>query len=175
MESIDVVDLKRCAWANDAQLIEYHDTEWGVAPASDAEWLEKVVLETFQAGLSWKTILHKRDNFRLAFHEFSPRSVAAMTGTDIVNLMQNAGIIRHRKKIEAAVANAQIALQLSEQHGSLSRFFELLQRKPAEEIRASLQSTFRFTGPTTAESIAFATGLLPAPHEPGCWKSEPDC
>lgn len=165
-----VIDLKRCSWANDEKLIAYHDKEWGEQPDSDSEWLEKVVLETFQAGLSWKTILHKRENFRSVFHGFVPEKVAAMTAQDVAALMENPGIVRHRKKIEAAIANANIALSLAEQYGSLHSFFTGLNEQPESEILARLQSTFRFTGPTTAESIAFATGLLSPPHDPQCWR-----
>ncbi|MCL6598301.1 MAG: DNA-3-methyladenine glycosylase I [Alicyclobacillus macrosporangiidus] len=164
-----VEDKPRCRWVTDEQLARYHDEEWGRPPQSDAGWFEFVVLETFQAGLSWRTVLHKREAFRRAFASFEPGAVARFTDDDVRRLLSDPGIIRNRKKIEAAVENARIALQLVETHGSLAAFFHGLASCP-DPLRV-LQETFRFVGRTTAESIAFATGLLAPPHDPGCWKA----
>ncbi len=170
MEAVAVDKLQpervRCRWATDAVLAQYHDVEWGQRPATDAEWFERVVLETFQAGLSWRTILHKRPAFRRGFAEFDVDCVATFGEEDVVRLMADPGIVRNRKKVESALQNARIAQNLISEHGSLGRFFTSL---PEPDLLRVLQKTFRFVGPTTAESIAIATGLLPAPHDRECW------
>jgi DNA-3-methyladenine glycosylase I len=158
----------RCAWADDPLLAYYHDVEWGRPPRGDHRWFEFVVLETFQAGLSWKTILHKRRAFRRAFSGFDIDKVAAYTVADVERLMGDASIVRHRKKIEAAVENARIAQRLVVESGSLERFF-LDKVKPAADPLEVIRQTFRFVGRTTAESIAFATGIVPPLHTAGCW------
>ena len=163
---------KRCNWAADDLLSTYHDEEWGIRPTDDARWLEFVVLETFQAGLSWRTILHKRNAFRRAFVGFDPVRVASFEALDVERLLQDETIVRHRKKIEAAVENAKIAVALMAQHGSLDAWFHHLSQTTdsPEQLLDALCRQFRFVGRTTAESIAFATGLLPAPHEAVCWR-----
>lgn len=158
----------RCSWATDESLCSYHDDEWGQHPDSDARWFEFIVLETFQAGLSWRTILHKRAAFRQAFRNFDPEEVAAFGNPDFERLLADSMIVRNRKKIVAAVDNAKIACALVERHGALGAFLTGLR---PEEVLDVLCDTFRFVGRTTAESIAYATGLLPAPHDPTCWKS----
>lgn len=157
---------RRCAWVTDEVLARYHDLEWGQQPDSDAGWLELIVLETFQAGLSWRTILHKRAAFCEAFADFAIDQVAAYDAAEIERLMTNPGIVRNRKKVAATVANARIAQELVCTHGSLAEFLVGL---PRETLTSTLQRTFRFVGPTTAESIAIAAGLLPVPHEPTCF------
>lgn len=162
----------RCSWANDPLLAYYHDVEWGRHPRGDHRWFEFVVLETFQAGLSWKTILHKRKAFRRAFSGFDIDKVAAYTATDVERLMDDASIVRNRKKIEAAVENAKIAQRLVVENGSLERFFMEKVKHAAEPLEV-IRQTFRFVGRTTAESIAFATGVVPPPHSAGCWLASP--
>lgn len=162
--------LVRCAWADSPELCCYHDLEWGRTPTSDAAWFEVITLETFQAGLSWKTILHKRDAFRHAFAGFEPDRVAAFCEADCDQLLQDASIVRHRKKIEAAVANARIACSLIAQYGSLQKFAaDVLMGKPMDDMLTTLQRTFRFVGRTTAESIIYASGLVPPPHSEACF------
>lgn len=148
----------------------YHDEEWGVRPESDERWFEFIVLETFQAGLSWRTILHKRTAFREAFRGFSIPVVAAFTPEDVTRLLEDARIVRNRRKIMAAIENARRALNLVEQYGSLSQYFDLFNNKSDKQVLSHLQSTFAAVGRVTAESIAFATGLLPAPHDTECFK-----
>lgn len=160
----------RCAWAvGDEELVRYHDDEWGTRPSSDEAWFEMIVLETFQAGLSWRTVLRKRTAFREAFRKFSVNDVALFSEEDVSRLMMDVGIIRNRQKIEAAVKNARIAADLIVQHGSLTNAFRNAEH--ADEILQYLSSTFVRVGKTTAESIAFATGLIPPPHEDSCFKS----
>ena len=100
--------MNRCAWTGANELMwTYHDTEWGVPLHDDQKLFEFLVLEGMQAGLAWSTILNKRQNFRAAFHNFDPRRVARYTARDVKRLLNNAGIIRNRLKIEAAINNAQ--------------------------------------------------------------------
>lgn len=171
VKALNSYQENRCRWVEDALLADYHDNEWGQMPTTDARWFEFVTLETFQAGLSWRTILHKREAFRQAFQGFEPARVAAFGESEIKDLMNDEGIVRNRKKIEAAVANARIAVSLQAQCGSLHGFFTSLHDLKTQDLYRVLQQTFRFVGKTTAESIAFATGLQPAPHDAGCIKS----
>lgn len=158
----------RCNWvAHDELLSQYHDFEWGHLPQTDEEWLEKIVLETFQAGLSWRTVLHKRGAFREAMYSFHPDKLSSASTSTIENWMQNQSLIRNRKKLEAAVQNAIISKRLISAFGSLGQAMQSFGREE-DPLLSHLQSTFKFVGRTTAESIAFATGLLPAPHQPHC-------
>lgn len=114
----------RCWWpGDDMPYQKYHDTEWGVAVTDDQRLYEKVCLEGFQSGLSWLTILRKRENFRAAFAGFDVEKVARFTDRDIERLMADAGIVRHRGKIEATINNAACALELIEETGSLAKHF----------------------------------------------------
>jgi DNA-3-methyladenine glycosylase I len=111
----------RCFWCgDDALYIVYHDTEWGVPVHDDRELFERLMLEGFQAGLSWRTILYKRENFRAAFDGFKPATIAAYDEAKIAALLQDAGIVRNRLKVRGAVQNAQAYLRLVEEHGSFS-------------------------------------------------------
>src|SRR3989338_7855649 len=99
--------IKTCSWpSNDPPMIRYHDTEWGVPLHNDRKLFEFLVLDAFQAGLSWSIVLRKRENFRKAFLDFDPKKIARFTGQDILHLLENEGIIRNRLKIEGTVKNA---------------------------------------------------------------------
>lgn len=114
---------QRCPWpAQDPLMIAYHDTEWGVPVHDDQKIYEFLVLETFQAGLSWRTVLHKRENFRKAFHDFDVRKVARMDAPATQRLLGDAGIIRNRQKIAAAVNNAQRFLEVQKEFGGFSKY-----------------------------------------------------
>jgi DNA-3-methyladenine glycosylase I len=114
---------QRCGWpAGDPLMLRYHDEEWGVPVHDDCKWFEFIVLDGFQAGLSWKTVLHKRDAFRDVFHDFDPERVAGMSEKAMVKAMANPAIIRNRLKIRAAVKNAQAFLRLQEAHESFDAF-----------------------------------------------------
>ena len=114
---------KRCEWIADDDLMrQYHDEEWGVPVHDDRKWFEFLLLDAFQAGLSWKTVLHKREAFREVFHGFDPEQVSRMTARDRERARKNAGIIRNRLKIEASVKNAKAFLALQQEHGSFDRF-----------------------------------------------------
>ena len=115
---------QRCPWltANDPLYMEYHDTEWGVPVHDDRKIYEFFVLESFQAGLSWKTVLHKRENFRRAFAGFDPRKVARFDARDAVRLLHDTSIIRNRKKIEAAINNAKRFIEVRKEYGTFSNY-----------------------------------------------------
>jgi DNA-3-methyladenine glycosylase I len=176
----------RCFWAVGGadEYIGYHDDEWGRPVLADDALFERLTLEAFQSGLSWLTILRKRPAFRAAFADFSIAAVAAFDDADRDRLMADAGIVRNRLKIEAALANARAALPVIEEHGSLAallwRFRPEGRRSPrsrADYVAASPESAalarelkkrgFRFVGPTTAHSIMQAAGIV-NDHAEGC-------
>ena len=168
--------LPRCRWSTASPgYLRYHDTEWGFPVADDRRLFEKLSLEGFQAGLSWRTILDKRENFRAAFAGFDFDKVAAFTGADVERLLQDAGIVRHRGKIEAVIANARRARELVEREGSLAAFVWRYEPDPAtlgepqavttsaEAIALSKELKRRgwaFVGPTTVYAFMQAMGLV---------------
>ena len=114
--------LRRCFGTGDPLMEAYHDLEWGVPLHDDRALFEKLLLDSFQAGLSWRTVLHKRDNFRRAFHGFDPERIARYTARDRNRLLADAGIIRNRLKIDAAISNARTYLQLRDELGSFADY-----------------------------------------------------
>ena len=172
----------RCSWclATD-RYIHYHDHEWGFPVADDRRLFEKISLEAFQSGLSWYTILQKRDHFRAAFAQFDFHQVARFTDTDVQRLLQDAGIVRHRGKIEAVIHNAQRALEMVAQEGSLAAFFwryqpatpstgEVVPAQTAESLALSKELKkrgWKFVGPTTVYAFMQAMGMV-NDHAPGC-------
>ena len=150
---------KRCAWVGDDPLyIEYHDREWGFPVADDRRLFEKVCLEGFQSGLSWLTILRKRDAFREAFFDFDHDRVAKMGARDVQRLLGNAAIVRHRGKIESTINNAKRARELAAERGSLAAYFWSFE--PARSTRPSrLTREVLQTMATSAESVALAKDL----------------
>jgi DNA-3-methyladenine glycosylase I len=145
----------RCWWCGDDPLyVRYHDEEWGHAVTDDTHLFEKFCLEGFQSGLSWLTILRKRDNFRAAFAGFDISAVAAFDAADVVRLLADAGIVRHRGKIESTINNAGRALELIDETGSL---FEYVSRYRSPRL-APLRSTDDVQ-PTSAESVAMSKDL----------------
>lgn len=165
----------RCQWCNaSGDYRNYHDNEWGYPVSDDQHLFEKICLEGFQSGLSWRTVLTKRDNFRKAFKQFDVHKVARFTEKDINRLLQNEGIIRHRGKIEATVNNAKRAKEMIKQEGSLATFFwryepEWKTRKPQtvatseESIAISKELKkrgWKFVGPTTMYAFMQAMGLV---------------
>lgn len=134
-------DLTRCPWARNPLSIAYHDQEWGVPVHDDRRLFEFLILEGAQAGLSWDTILQKRENYRLAFEGFDPEVVARFDKRKLQRLLGNAGIVRNRLKIESAVLNARAVLKLKEEFGSLDRYiWDFVNGKP--RINAWKQSRF---------------------------------
>jgi DNA-3-methyladenine glycosylase I len=175
--------VPRCAWAGGApQFLEYHDREWGFPVADDRRLFEKVCLEGFQSGLSWRTILNKRENFRAEFANFEIEQVARFTDRDVERMLGNAGIIRHRGKIEAAINNARRAEELIDEKGSLAAYFWSHEPDPAslpepQTVTTSAESVaiskdlkkrgWRFVGPTTVFAFLQAMGLI-NDHERAC-------
>jgi DNA-3-methyladenine glycosylase I len=173
--------LARCGWADaPPDYRHYHDSEWGFPVGDDVALFEKLALEGFQAGLSWLTILRKRENFRAAFDGFDVSVVARYGHDEVTRLLADAGIVRHRGKIEAVINNAGRALELMAEAGSLSAF--LWRYEPAPPSAPTVQSEsvasralsrelkrrgWRFVGPTTVHSILQAMGLVNE-HHPSC-------
>lgn len=173
----------RCAWcAATPEYLRYHDEEWGFPVADDRRLFEKICLEGFQSGLSWRTILAKRENFRAAFRNFDFNAVAQFGSEDVERLLQDAGIVRHRGKIEAAIHNAARARELVQEAGSLAAFFwrheptvepasagQVVSVSP-ESIalsKALKKRGWKFVGPTTVYAFMQAMGLV-NDHAPGC-------
>ena len=172
----------RCFWAGATEdYIAYHDQEWGRRLTGDDALFERVCLEAFQSGLSWLTILRRREGFRRAFAGFSVEAVAAFGDTDVERLLGDAGIIRNRAKIQAAIANAKLAAQLPEGLSALLWSFAP-DAHPRPRTRADVPATspestalakdlrrrgFRFVGPTTAYALMQATGMVDD-HIVGC-------
>lgn len=188
--------LQRCAWpSDDPMYLEYHDTEWGRPTTDPIRLFEKICLEGFQSGLSWITILRKRDNFRAAFDGFDPERVARYDNQDVERLLGDAGIIRHRGKIEATINNAQRAIELVDAEGSLvdwiwSWAVEIPERTddtggatgdaiPAITERSTALSKelkrrgWKFVGPTTAYAFMQSEGLT-NDHSADCFV-HPEC
>jgi DNA-3-methyladenine glycosylase I len=171
--------MYRCPWAQTELSIPYHDQEWGSPLHDDQMLFEFLILEGAQAGLSWETILRKRDRYRLVFDQFDPVCVAGYNSLKIESLMQDAGIIRNRRKIDAAIANARIFLEIQAKHGTFDQFiwsyvdgapiqnqFKTLAELPAEtEISQIISKDLRkmgmsFVGPTIMYAFMQATGMV---------------
>lgn len=166
----------RCKWCEAApEFPHYHDTEWGFPVVDDHRLFEKLCLEGFQAGLSWRTILVKRENFRTAFKNFDFDKIARFTQRDVTRLLKNEGIVRHRGKIEAVINNAKQAKKMVKDEGSLSTFFwryEPDSKKLAkpQSVSTSAESIalskdlkklgWKFVGPTTAYAFMQAMGMI---------------
>jgi DNA-3-methyladenine glycosylase I len=166
----------RCGWCASApEFLAYHDTEWGFPVADDQRLFEKLALEGFQSGLSWRTILAKRENFRSAFHGFDFNRVARFGARDVKRLLADAGIVRHRGKIEAVINNAQRARELVKREGSLAAFIwryepDAKKLAKAQTVSTSAESLalsrdlkklgWGFVGPTTVYAFMQAMGLV---------------
>ena len=168
----------RCPWpTNDPLMIGYHDKEWGVPTKDDIRQFEHHLLEIFQAGLSWRTILHRREQFRKAFAGFDPVKVAKFGEKDVQKLLNNEGIIRNNLKIRAAINNADKFLKLAETHGSyydlllqfkpkLKSAFKTIEEMPAETPESAALSKelkslgFKFVGPTTCYAHMQSVGIV---------------
>jgi DNA-3-methyladenine glycosylase I len=149
----------RCGWCRaDAGYVEYHDTEWGVPAHDDRPLFEKICLEGFQSGLSWLTILRKRENFRRAFAQFEIARVARFTPRDVTRLLKDAGIVRHRGKIESTINNARRCEDLVEEFGSLANYVWRFEPAPRSRPRKLTWDVLK-TMSTTPESIALSKDL----------------
>jgi DNA-3-methyladenine glycosylase I len=170
----------RCDWGNGNDLmVEYHDTEWGVPSHDDSHLFEMLVLEGSQAGLSWQTILNKRAGYRRAFADFNLSTVSAYGESDVERLVQDAGIVRHRGKIEATIGNAGVAMEVQTEFGSLDAYLwglaggKVVKTSPSamSEIAATTDVSeamsktlkkrgFRFVGPTTVYAFMQSAGMV---------------
>jgi DNA-3-methyladenine glycosylase I len=164
----------RCRWcAQTPDFIPYHDKEWGFAVDDDRTLFEKLCLESFQSGLSWRTILAKRESFRAAFANFDYKKVARFTQKDIDRLLQDEGIVRHRGKITAVINNAQRAIELAKEFGSLAAYFWQYESGASAQPQSASTSDnsvalakdlkkrgWKFVGPTTVYAFMQAMGLI---------------
>lgn len=172
---MDVADdnRPRCRWAQtDPLLRRYHDEEWGVPCHDDNALFERLILELFQAGLSWRTILAKREAFVRAFAGFDIDAVARFTDADVDRLLQDAGIVRNRAKIRAAIENARAAQRIVATHGSFDAWVWGQAGRTPADIAATYRRTFRFMGPTIVYSFLQSVGVVDD-HEPGCFRRGP--
>jgi DNA-3-methyladenine glycosylase I len=179
---------QRCPWPTNSLAIRYHDREWGVPVRNDRKLFEFLLLEGAQAGLSWDTILAKRENYREAFAGFDPLKVSRFTRAKRNSLMKNAGIVRNRLKIESAVVNAKCFLALQEEYGSAARYFwgfvggKPLNRRPRSRAAVPARTAisdrlsqdlrrrgFKFVGSTIMYAFMQATGLV-NDHLQGCFR-----
>ena len=176
---ITSAEIQRCSWAgSDAVYIRYHDEEWGVPMTEDRDLFEKLVLEGFQAGLSWITILRKRENFRKAFHNFDAARIARYSSRDVDRLLGNEGIIRNRAKIEATISNAKAYLKIRERMPFAQYIWGFVDGRPIINALASSKDIkpetdvskrmskalkadgFRFVGSTTLYAFMQSTGMV---------------
>ncbi|MBG6060344.1 DNA-3-methyladenine glycosylase I [Flavobacterium sp. CG_9.1] len=183
-------DKKRCDWCTSSDLYKkYHDEEWGVPVYDDATLFEFLLLETFQAGLSWITILNKRENFRKAFDQFDYQKIARYNDDKILDLLQDAGIIRNKLKVYSVITNAQAFIKIQEEFGSFSNYiWNFVDGKPVINNRNSLKDVpattpfsnmiskdlkkrgFKFLGSTVVYAYLQATGIV-NDHLESCWKA----
>ena len=181
-------NVSRCGWARSELNIPYHDTEWGVPLHDDRSLFEFLILEGAQAGLSWETILRKRDSYREAFDGFDPERVARYTPTRVAKLLANPGIVRNRLKVESAVSNARLFLDVQREHGSFDAYvWRFVDGKPRvnavramRDIPASTPQSdamskdlrkrgFRFVGTTICYAFMQAVGVVDD-HVVGCFR-----
>ena len=177
----------RCFWCGDNPLyVAYHDDEWGVPVRDDRQLFEQLILEGAQAGLSWITVLKKREHYRKAFANFDVRKVARFDDKKVDALMKNPGVIRHRGKLESVAINARAFLEMQQEFGSFSKWLwahvddkPLVRRSRthqpssplAEKISKELKRRgMKFVGPTIIQAYLQAVGVLDE-HLPGCWKA----
>ncbi len=177
---------KRCGWAKTDLSIAYHDHEWGVPLHNDRKLFEFLILEGAQAGLSWETILNKRDNYRAALDQFNPAKIARYNQQKIQQLLLNAGIIRNRLKIAAAIQNAKAFIAVQKEFGSFDEYLwgfvdgRAIKRKPGSPVPAQTplsvalskdlaQRGFKFVGPTICYALMQAVGLV-NDHDHTCFR-----
>ncbi len=146
----------------------YHNTAYGYPINDDNELFERLILEINQAGLSWSTILLKQQNFKKAFHDFDIKKVAAYGDDDIQRLLNDAGIIRNRLKVNAAIHNANVVLELQKEFGSFKKWLDHHHPKTKQEWMALFKKTFKFTGGEIVNEFLMSTGYLPGAHTEYC-------
>lgn len=184
----------RCGWCGtDPLYVQYHDEEWGVPVRDDARLFEMLTLEGAQAGLSWITVLRKRERYREVFHGFEIARVARMTARDVERILKDEGVIRHRGKIESTISNAKCAITVQDELGSLAGFlWSFVGGEPVVNARKSLKEVpsmssesdamskalkkrgFKFVGSTICYAFMQATGMVDD-HVMGCWRKAALC
>lgn len=194
VKQLKMIIKNRCFWVTDSKLYqEYHDNEWGIPVYDDPVLFEFLLLETFQAGLSWITILKKRENFRKAFDDFDCQKIATYTESKFNSLMQDAGIIRNELKIRSAITNAQLFMEIQAEFGSFSNFiWTYVNGKPivncfhdkndlpartiiSDKISKDLKKRgFKFVGSTVMYAFMQAVGMVNY-HERNCYKFPDSC
>ena len=183
--------MKRCEWpGSDSDMIDYHDREWGVPMHDDRKLFEYLLLDTFQAGLSWRTILKKRENFRKAFHDFNPEKISRYNEKDFKRLMNDKGIVRNRLKILGAIENAKKFFEMQKEFGSFDKYiwqftghntirnqFKSLKELPAKTKESDAMSKdmksrgFRFVGSTICYAFMQGAGMV-NDHIIDCFRHE---
>jgi DNA-3-methyladenine glycosylase I len=181
--------IQRCAWAGDKpHMVKYHDTEWGVPVHDDRVLFEFLLLEGAQAGLTWETILRKRENYRRAFSRFDARKIARYTGRDVRRLLADEGIVRNRLKVRAAILNAQLFLEVQRECGSFDAYiWQFVGGRPIQNARRAMQDVpattpasdamskdlrrrgFKFVGSTICYAFMQATGMV-NDHTVACFR-----
>lgn len=184
-----MAERRRCSWAGGSPLmVGYHDKEWGAPVHEDRKLFEFLILEGAQAGLSWETVLKKRENYRAAYHDFDAAKIARYTQRDTARLLADAGIIRNRAKVAASIANAQLVLEIQRESGSFDAYiwqfvggkpiknrFRSITQIPATTAESDAMSKelkrrgFKFVGPTICYAFMQAVGMV-NDHETGCFR-----
>ena len=191
MSNKAVVEPNRCAWAKGEQMLRYHDEEWGVPVHDDRTLFEFLILEGAQAGLSWSTILNKRDNYRRAFDRFNPQRIARYDRRKVKQLLADAGIVRNKLKIAAAIQNAKAFLQVQKEYGSFDRYiWQFVSGEPKVNAPRSMKQVparttesdaiskdlkergFKFVGSTICYAFMQAVGLV-NDHTTDCFRYKP--
>jgi DNA-3-methyladenine glycosylase I len=165
-----VPEKKRCHWCEGDPLLErYHDQEWGIAPKSDNELFERMSLQIFQAGLNWKLILSKRANFLKSFDSFNLVKVAKYDDQKLQQLLNDPGILRNRRKIEAVIHNARVIKEIKLEYKSFQNYLDSLPDR-LNIIQVELRKRFKFLGPEISRMFVMNIGKIAPPHERNCWR-----
>ncbi len=161
-----------CEWAEGDPLMKvYHDTDWGVPAKDDNELFERLSLQVFQAGLSWKIILYRRKAFFTAFSKFEITKVAKYGEKDVERLRTDKSIIRNKLKILATIENAKRILRLQKEFGSFQLYLDQIPND-LSTLQQELKKTFKFVGPEIARMFVMNLGIIEVPHDPKCWRFE---
>lgn len=162
--------LKKCSWCIGNPLMEaYHDKEWGRKIKDDKALFELLTLEIFQAGLSWNTVINKRQAFKKAFYDFDVNKVSNFTKKDFNRLLKDESIIRNRQKITATLENAKIIRQIQKGHKTFYNFLKKLPDNNLPELQKAFRQTFKFTGPEITRMFVMAIGKIPPEHDRECF------
>jgi DNA-3-methyladenine glycosylase I len=165
-----MLEKKCCRWCEgDPLLRQYHDQEWGIAPQSDDELFERMSLQIFQAGLNWKMILTKRENFLRSFDYFKIAKVARYDDQKLQQLLNDRGILRNRRKIEAVIHNAWVIKGIQKEYKSFKNYLDSLPNR-LRPMQIEFRKRFKFMGPEISRMFVFNIGKIPPPHETTCWR-----